>query len=387
MPGDPLRLLAIGDGRSLHTIRWAQRLAERGHELHLVTNRVGARADEVAGVTVHDLRRLELLTSVPGIRRLRFGRAIRNLASELDVDVVHAHGILPYGWWAARADVHPLVVSPGGRHVLVDAKKEPGRSRARLAFGAADHLVVNSRAILDAAVEAGADPTHVLHTIWHTRLEGFGPENAERDRLRAELGWPADSLIVLSLRNFQHRTNIDVLVRAFDRVRREEPSARLLLAARAGETKHEIEALVDRLGLGELVRFHRVEPQGLPPLVASADVTVTIADTDSTPSSLLEAMASGQPIIGGWCPSIDEWIGPGEGAEMVSPKDEEAVFQALLRLLRDPALRESYGRRNAEVARSRVVDSAPALESLYRELVGRGSLRSGQAQEELSVLE
>jgi len=162
-----------------------------------------------------------------------------------------------------------------------------------------------------------------------------------------------------------------VLVRAFDRVRRRVPEARLLLAARAGETKAEIEALVAELGLAEVVRFHRVEPEALAPMVASADVTVSIADTDSTPSSLLEAMASGQPMIGGWCPSIDEWIRPGEGAEMVAPRDEDALVEALLKLLRDPELRRAYGTRNADVTRRRVAESGPALEELYRDLAAR----------------
>ena len=368
MPGGSIRLLAVADGRSLHTIRWARRLVERGHTVDLVSDRVGGREEDLDGVTVHDIRDLDVLTRIRGVRRLRFGAAIRNLARRLDVDLVHAHGILPYAWWAAQADVHPLVVSPWGRDVLLDAKKEPGRTRAKRAFAAADYLVVNSQAILDAAVEAGADASDVLHSVWHARLDGFGPEHAERERLLAELDWPADSLIVLSLRNFQPRTNLDVLVRGFDRVRREVPEARLVLAARAGETKAEIEALVAELGLDDVVRFHRVEPEGLPALAASGDVTVTIADTDSTPASLLEAMASGQPLVGGWCPSIDEWITPGEGAEMISPKDEDALVAALLKLLRDPELRAAYGERNLRVVRSRVDDSGPALEELYREL-------------------
>lgn len=371
MSGESVRLLAVADGRSLHTIRWAQRLVERGHTLHLVSDRVGGRAHDLAGVTVHDIRELELLTRIRGVRRLRFGAAIRNLAREVEAEVIHAHGILPYAWWAARADVHPLVVSPWGRDVLLDAKTEPGKSRAQRAFAAADHLVVNSRAILEAAVEAGADSSRVLYAIWHARLAGFGPEHADPDGLRAELGWPADALVVLSLRNFQRRTNLDVLVRAYDRVRREEPRARLLLAARAGETKAEIEALVAERGLGELVRFHRVEPEGLPRLAASADLAVSIADTDSTPASLLEAMASGQPMIGGLCPSIDEWLGAGEGAEMVAPKDEDALVDALLRLLGDPELRRRYAERNVQVVRERVAESGPALEALYRQLAGK----------------
>ncbi|HET9544336.1 MAG TPA: glycosyltransferase family 4 protein [Gaiellaceae bacterium] len=363
-----LRILAVGDARSIHTIRWARRLDERGHTMHLVTDRMPRPNDDLGGVVVHDVRRLGLITRVRGLRKPFIGRTIGRLARHLAVDVVHAHGLLPYAWWAAQGGFHPLVVSPWGRDALLDAQTEPGRSRARLAFAEADHLVVNSQAILDASIPLGADPDRTLHTIWHTRLDGFSPDRADRARLRRELGWPEDALVVLSLRNFQARTNIDVLVRAFDRARREVPEARLLLAARGGETKAEIERLVEELALGDLVRFHRVEPDELPPLAASADLTVSIADTDSTPSSLLEAMASGQPMIGGWCASIDEWIQPGEGAEMIEPKDEDALVEALLKLLRDPELRRRYGNRNAEITRQRVAESAPAMEKLYREL-------------------
>ena len=363
-----LRILAVGDARSIHTIRWARRLDERGHALHLATDRMPHASDDLGGVIVHDLLRVEPRMRLKGVRNRWFGRAVSRLAERLDAEVIHAHGLLPYAWWAAQSGFHPLVVSPWGRDALLDAKVEPGRSRAKLAFAEADHLVVNSQAILDASIPLGADPERTLHTIWHTRLDGFSPDRADPAWLRRELGWPEDALVVLSLRNFQARTNIDVLVRAFDRVRPEFPQARLLLAARGGETKAEIEALVAELGLGELVRFHRVEPHELPPLAASADLTVSIADTDSTPSSLLEAMASGQPMIGGWCASIDEWIQPGEGAEMISPKDEDALVEALRKLLRDPELRQRYGVRNAEITQQRVAESAPALEKLYREL-------------------
>ncbi len=106
------------------------------------------------------------------------------------------------------------------------------------------------------------------------------------------------------------------------------------------------------------MRFHRVEPEQLPVLAASGDVVVTIADTDSSPSSLLEAMASGRPIVGGWCPSIDEWIRPGEGAEMVECRDVDAVAAALIKLLADPDLRRAYGDRNAAAVAERVAESA-----------------------------
>jgi glycosyltransferase involved in cell wall biosynthesis len=371
MDDRPLRVLAVADAQSIHTLRWARRLADRGHALHIVSNRVAVRPADAEGLYIHDVRTLDALTRVKGVRRLRFGAAIRNLARREQIDVMHGHGTAPYAYWGALAGFHPYVVSPWGRDVLVDARQEPGKTRARKAFDAADWVVVNSGAIEDAAIEAGADPARITHILWHTQLAGFGPERGDPAGLRRELGFPDDALVVMSLRNFQHRTNIDVLVRAFSRLVREEPRARLVLAARAGETKAEIEALVAELGLGDVVRFHRVEPEELPVLAASGDVVVSIADTDSSPSSLLEAMASGRAMVGGWCPSIDEWIEQGEGAEMVPPKDEDAVLAALRRLLADEGLRRSYGERNRRVVQERVAESAPALESLYRQLMAR----------------
>jgi glycosyltransferase involved in cell wall biosynthesis len=375
----PLRILGVADARSIHTLRWARRLADRGHDVHVVSNRVGADPRETEGITVHDLLRLDPLMRVPRLRRLRFGPAIRRLAGRVEADVVHGHGITPYAYWAALAEVHPFVVSPWGRDVLVDALKEPGRSRALRTWRSADYLVVNSGAIEQAAVAAGADPSRIAHIIWHTQLAGFGPEQADPAGLRAELGWPEDALIVLSLRNFQARTNIDVLVEAFARVAADHPRGRLLLAARGGEARPQVEAAIARAGLGEAIRVHRVDPDGLPRLAASGDIVVSIADTDSSPSSLLEAMASGNPLVGGWCASIDEWIGPGEGAEMVQPRDQDGLAAALDRLLSDVALRERYAQRNLRVVRERVAESAPALEALYRRLIAEhaGSSRDG----------
>jgi glycosyltransferase involved in cell wall biosynthesis len=376
---DSLRVLAVADGQSIHTQRWARRLADLGHELHIVSNRVAVRPQDVAGMHVYDLRRLDALTRVPGLRRMWFGRAIRRLARAVGADVVHAHATMPYGWWAAQAAVHPLVVSPWGRDVLVDASAEPGRSRARAALEAADWVVVNSDAIARAAIQAGADSGRITHILWHANLEGFGPERANKAGLRREFGWPEDAVVILSLRNLQERTNIDVLVRAFARVQRQEPHTRLLIAARGGTHRPAIEGLVEELRLSDTATFHRVDPEDLPELAASGDLVVSIAATDSSPSSLLEAMASGQPLVAGWCPSIDEWVRPGEGAEMVECRDEDALTEALLRLIRDPELRRSYGERNARVTRERISESGPVLESLYRDLIAGRRPRVGTA--------
>ena len=367
MASEKLTVLGVGNARSLNVIRWGRRLADLGHEVHLATTQA-PRPGEGAGIHVHDLRDRGLLARVPFVRGLGFGRAIGELAREIDADVVHAHYLLPWGYWAARAGFHPLVMSPWSREIFVDAEHGRGRRRAVAALTAADYLVTNSAANERVSASLGADPGRMRQIIWYAELERFAPDRADPG-LRAGLSWPDDALVVLSLRNFRPYTNLDVVVRAFARVAEEEPRLRLLLASRGGTTRPEIEALIEHLGLADRVAIRAVEHADLPGVVATADVAVTIADTDSTPASLLETMASGVPVIAGRAPSIDEWVEQGEGAEMVSPRDEDAVTEALRTLVSDPELRRRYGERNERVVRARLSDPGPALEALYRELV------------------
>jgi glycosyltransferase involved in cell wall biosynthesis len=371
MADQPLRILGLGDAKSLNFLRWAQRLARRGHDVHTVSDRVPPSAALAEGLTIHRIQELEPLLRVPVVRRARIVPALANLARRIETDVIHAHYLQPYGYWAVESGFHPLVVSPWARDVMTEIEHERGRRLAQVALDGADLLVTNSLAIEQAALAVAGDPAKVRRIIWHAEIDGFTPTAADHAGLCAELGWPEDSVIVLSLRNFRPYSNLDVLVRAFARVAREEPRARLVLAARGGWTRAEIEALVHELGLDDVVAFHRVEHDRLPALIASADFAVTLQSTDSAPPSLLECMASGLPIVAGYAPSIDEWVQQGEGAEMVECRDEDGVTAAIFRLVRDPDLRRRYAERNARVVHELFGDPTAELEAVYAEAIGR----------------
>ncbi len=369
MSDRPLRLLGVADLRSLNVIRWGRRLAELGHEVHLVGNRMNERAEEREGLNLYDVTTLEPLTRVPGLRRARFGPAIAALADRLDIDLVHGHYMLPYGYWASQAGRHPFVLSPWSRDVFIDAhERRQGRKRAQAAIQAADYFVVNSQACAKASVELGADPSRMQEIIWYAETDRFGVHNRDANFRRAR-GWPDDALIVLSLRNFRPYTYVDVLVEAFARVAGDVPNARLLLCARGGPERPRIERLIEELGIGDRVRIERAEIEDLPTYVASADMAVTIADSDSTPASLTEAMASRLPVVAAPTWSMDEWLEDGNGAEIVPVKDVDATARAIAKLLADPELRARYGGRNERVVREKLPQPGPLLESLYRELV------------------
>jgi len=364
-----LRILGVGPGRSINFLRWAWRLGERGHEVHVASTQLSERPGELDGIHAHDAGSLGLATRLPGVRRHAIGPAVGRLARALEVDLVHGHYLLPFGWWAAQTDVHPLVMSPWGTDILIHAQR-PGRGneRARAALAAADFLVTNSLVNEQASAALGADPERMRRIVWYADVDRFAPGLADPD-LRRRLGWPEDAWVALSLRNHRPDMNLDVVVRAFARVAGDAPGARLVMAARPSLAGTEIELLLAELGVADRVHLTSLGRDELPGLVAACDALVTVTSSDSTPASLLEGMASGLPVVAATAPSIDEWVGQGDGAELVAPRDEQATAAALLRLLRDPELSARYGERNERVARERVPDPGQALEDLYRELL------------------
>jgi glycosyltransferase involved in cell wall biosynthesis len=370
--GKLLRILGIGDAKSRHFARWANRLAEKGHDVHVASGRANPRG-ELEGIEVHRFQELDPLLRVPVLRRYRMAPALARLCRDVQPDVVHSHYLLPYGYWTARAGLEPLVVSPWGKDAIVDAWQSPeAEERARVAIAPERALayVVNSQALEDAAVNLGADRSKFHRILWHARIDNYSPAKADRSRWQA-LGWPDDAVICLSLRNFRPYTNLDVLLRAFSEARQEVPELRLFSSAGGGWTRGEFEELVAQLGLAPYIAVQDVPAAELPSVTASADFAVTLADVDSSPASLLETMASGVPLVVGRAPSMEEWIQQGEGGEVVERRDVEAVTQAILRLARDAGLRRSYGERNLREVHARFGDPTSQLEEVYAEVLGR----------------
>jgi glycosyltransferase involved in cell wall biosynthesis len=277
-------------------------------------------------------------------------------------------------------------VSPWGTDILVDAMR-PGRDgrRVRAAIQAADQLVVNSRISAETATGMGADPARIAQVVWYADLARFVIARRD-DAFRARLGWPDDALVVLSLRNFRPDTNIDVIVRAFAQVVAVEPRARLVLAATAGPLRGEIEGLVDRLGLRPSVAFVSAGESELPSLVASSDLLVAMTRSDSTPASLLEAMAAGLPAVCARAASLGEWLEHGDGGLLVPQRDAAALASSVLTLLGDESLRQRFGERNRQFVMERVSPAGPELERVYLSLLGRAEPRDAAVERPVSAL-
>lgn len=198
------------------------------------------------------------------------------------------------------------------------------------------------------------------------------PNIVDREQFRFRLRDPLRPRI-LSTRNFESLYDVGCTIRAFAIVQRHHPDATLTLVG-GGSEEPALHRLVDELGLQGVTFAGRVAPDEIWRYYAAADLYVQTPRIDNMPTSILEAYASGLPVVAtnvGGVPAIltDEVHG------LLAPAgDAGAVAGRLLRLLEDSTL----ARRLALAA----FDTTDALAwdrvrdrwvGLYRKLAARGA--------------
>jgi glycosyltransferase involved in cell wall biosynthesis/predicted metal-dependent phosphoesterase TrpH len=195
--------------------------------------------------------------------------------------------------------------------------------------------------------------------------ERFGPERRE-EKLRRQLLGGDEGLLLLSVGRVSHEKRLNVLLEAYSLVAQEPPHVRLVIAG-DGPARDELEQTAPEgtVFTGELVG------ERLAALYASADVFCFPSTTDTFGQVLLEAGASGLPVVAAAAGGALELVHDAHTGLLVQPEQPHLFADALLRLTRDPALRRRLGDAGREAALARTWPAAIAsLEAVYRGLLG-----------------
>lgn len=213
--------------------------------------------------------------------------------------------------------------------------------------------------------------------------ERFDPQKwrQKRSALRTQWRIPDHAVIFLYTGAIVPGKGVIHLVRAFDRLRQYRPDAYLVLAGGGRlyrssfsstnpvHDRYEAqvqEALQAAIQAGRAQFLGLLPVERMPEVYAAADVQV-VPSVVQEPLGLvaLEAMATGRPVIASRTGGIPEIVNASTGL-LVPPGDEEALEQAMLRLLEDPGQRITLGEQARQWAKSfsweRMVDQ---LEAIY----------------------
>ena len=209
-------------------------------------------------------------------------------------------------------------------------------------------------------------------------VERFAPPAGSGDGVRRRHGLasgepagPAGEGVVLFVGSLDRAHYFKGLPVLFEAVRRLGRAAPRVLIVGDGDLRPDYEQRVAALGLGERVRFAgRVSDAALPDYYAAADLVVlpSVTRGEAFGVVLLEALASGRPVIASDLPGVRAVVRATGGGLLTPPGDAGALAAAIGALAADPARRAELGQagRRAVAAQFAWPAIARRLEATYR---------------------
>ncbi len=259
--------------------------------------------------------------------------ALRRVLRDVRPHVVHAGPLQTCALIASLAGARPLAGMSWGSDLLIDARTSPWMKLAtRLALRGSDVLIGDCAAVQQAAAGFGFPAGRVVLFPWGVDLRTFTPAPPGPSPLRARLGWQ-DCFVVLSLRSWEPVYGVDVVVKAFARAAAAEPRLRLILLG-GGSLAGQVQSLLHQHQLhGRVHLGGQVSQERLPEVYHAADLYVSASHSDGSSVSLLEALASGLPVLVSDIPGNREWVTPGDGSPgwLFPDGDADALAGGILR--------------------------------------------------------
>ncbi|MBI3097496.1 MAG: glycosyltransferase [Planctomycetes bacterium] len=305
-------------------------------------------------------------------------RAVLELRRDLRAvrpDLLHAGWVQTCGAVSAFSGFRPLLLMPWGSDILLwprTSRRE--RWLAQRALRACDAVACDADTVRIAVQELCPIPRHRFAVFpWGIEIDRFTP--ARRDpALRASWG-PEGCCVLLMTRSFEPIYGVDIFLDALALARRKAPSLRAVLVG-GGSLESSLRDRAQQLGLNDILHFvGQVPNDRMGALVASSDIYVSSSLSDGTSLSLLEAMASGLPVVVSDLPANREWVEEGVNGRLVPRGQPQALAEACLSLIENPDRRRQMGERNLALARERADwdRNFARCADLYRQVIARRS--------------
>lgn len=255
-----------------------------------------------------------------------------------------------------RGKLEHVTVAAHGRELLLAPWRKLGPLQSgydlvrRRVLVSADRILAGSAFTAGLARELGVRDERIRVIGYGTDPARFRP--ADVSALKARLGVGSRPLLA-TVSRLVPRKGIDTVIRSLPRIRARIPDV-LYMIAGEGPDRARLEALCEREGVTEAVRFAGPVPDAeLPLWFALGDVFVMPsrsdgADVEGFGIVFLEASAAGRPVVASSAGGIPDAVADGVSGLLVPPDDASHLAERIVELLSDPARAAELGRRGRE---------------------------------------
>ena len=286
-----------------------------------------SRRMEEAGVRIVYLdKKLGLdLSMVPKLKKLMLAEK---------PDVVHTHlNVIKYAALAARLAGVPVCI-----HTVHNVAQEEAEGRLqkitnRFYFRSGWSVpVALSPKVQQSIVDVYGLPEEKIPVIYN---------GIDLSRCRIKENYETDVLRLIHIGRFNEQKNHEGLLNAFAKIREQIPDCRLDLIG-DGELRETVEQQAKMLGLWESVRFLGSQ-SNVYPYLKDADIFLLPSKYEGMPMTIIEAMGTGLPVVATAVGGVPDMLKQ-EQSGLLTACEPDAVAEAVIRLAKDPALRERLGR-------------------------------------------
>lgn len=214
----------------------------------------------------------------------------------------------------------------------------------RIKYGFPDKYITVSNAIRDILIECGI-PSWKAVTVY-SGIDINDYLNLSTDYLEKEFNYihgPGEKIILVNAAALTPQKDHETLIRAAD-ILRKTYSNFILFIAGDGELRDKLFKLRKRLNLEEYIVFTGFR-EDVNNLIKFSDIFVISSRWEGLGTSIIDAMAMGRPVVAAKTGGIPELIEDGINGLLADKENPEDLADAVLRLIRDTALREKISSR------------------------------------------
>ncbi|UCF71512.1 MAG: glycosyltransferase family 4 protein [candidate division WOR-3 bacterium] len=332
------KICLFGDLSSVHLRRWAIALRNAGCNLSIISYRKAA----LDAVRVYDIscssmrgkpryeKYLRLLRGVKMVFLLR--RAIR----QIKPDILHVHYLVNTPLALAFWRIRKLVVSPWGNDIIYDHGREP------LA------LILYKKALLKWAKRITATTEFLA---WHIqryvkRTPKVIPFGVETDLFKRRRSRKQNIIVISFIKHLKEKYGPRFLLMAVPHLLKRTRNIAINIVGTGPQDEY-LKKLAADLKIEKYVNFLGGIPHGqVVEILEDTDIFVmpSVYESEVFGVAAIEASAMEIPIVASDLGGIREAVRDGVTGILVPPRDECAIADACLTLIKDPSLRRKLGR-------------------------------------------